>query len=177
MTLEVILKNGADPNDINPQTGDTGFHLLIQGNNIDSVTCVQLLLEFGGVPNTMNYSGKDPINEAINNDRNDISSWFTEFSKNQDIKAENNKQNDKKSQSIKKSIQKKPGTDKATGQKQKCDPQISANQALGFHNEIQESNINEMLPLELIKEEPELNQIKQQNYLEMIKEVIVYLIC
>lgn len=58
--VEILLEEGADPNEIiNENNGDTVFHLLIRGRL--SIYLLELFLQFGADPNIQNDLGNTPF--------------------------------------------------------------------------------------------------------------------
>jgi ankyrin repeat protein len=155
MTLEVLLKEGADSNDRNPNTGDTGFHLLAQSKKKTAIECAKLLVRYGGVGNALNDSGKTPAEEAMKSNP-ELADFLL------------NDKADIKPLSVNETAGKDSSAKNFPIQKQRQKP--AENLALGFPNEGQ-TELNAIVPLELIKEDPEIMQMKYQKYLQMNKEV------
>lgn len=76
LTLEVLLKNHANPNEQNNITGDTGFHYLARNKKKTSLQCAKLLISYGGLPKTMNKLKKLPIDEAIEQKQSDLAKLY-----------------------------------------------------------------------------------------------------
>eukprot|EP00826_Nyctotherus_ovalis_P009115 TRINITY_DN12390_c0_g1_i2.p1 TRINITY_DN12390_c0_g1~~TRINITY_DN12390_c0_g1_i2.p1 ORF type:complete len:268 (-),score=53.68 TRINITY_DN12390_c0_g1_i2:16-819(-) len=131
MTLEVLLKEGADANDSNPQTGDTGFHLLAQSKKKTSLACAKLLVNFGGTPNAANDQGRTPAEEAAKGDKELADFLLTARpERGAEVKSSAGKESGKSSGS----------------QRQRPGMKAKGNLALGFPNEVQ-PDLDSMLSL------------------------------
>lgn len=154
MTLEVLLKEGADANDSNPQTGDTGFHLLARSGKKTSLACAKLLVKLGGAPNAANDQGRTPA-ETTKEDK-ELADYLRAArpEREAEVKGRAGRESGKG----------------AGSQRQRPGAKSKGNLALGFPNEVQ-PDLDSMMPLELIKEAPEILYMKYQNYLQANKEV------
>jgi len=164
MTLEVLLKKEANANDCDPNTGDTGFHLLAQSNKKTVVDCAILLVKYGGVANAMNNSGKTAAEEARKNNT-ELADFLLNPKVEPNVKCSKNKPSP-----VKEAAEKSTSGKGFPAQKQRQGQRALGNLALGFPNE-PHTDLNRIVPLELMKEDPETIRMEYQKYLKMNKEV------
>lgn len=66
--IKQLLKCNANPNVINPTTGNTPLHVLVsQKNEPIVIDCLKALLEASAVPTTFNKNRQTPIDIAVKN--------------------------------------------------------------------------------------------------------------